>query len=59
MTDTLIEFIKAIQATGRCNMFDTVAVQRAAYENELFELVLFIEEHRAEYARFILSGKCE
>ena len=59
MTDKVVTQVLAIRAGATCNMFDTVAVQRAAYENDFFELVLFIEEHKAEYARFILTGKCE
>jgi len=38
------------------NMFDAVAVQRMAYENDFFELVLFIEEQKQEYCEFILHG---
>jgi len=59
MTDKIVSQVLAIRAGATVNMFDTVAVQRAAYENDFFELVLFIEEHKAEYARFILTGKCE
>jgi hypothetical protein len=37
-------------------MFDIHAVQRLAYEREFYELVMFIEEHRKEYVRFIIYG---
>lgn len=48
--------ILAIRDTGKTNMFDSVAVQRLANEMNLFETVLFIEDHRKEYSRFILEG---
>ncbi len=28
-----------------------------AYEREFYELVMFIEDHKKEYVRFILYGK--
>lgn len=49
--------ILAIRKTGLTNMFDTLAVQRIAHEMNFFELVVFLEEHRDEYARFILTGE--
>jgi len=48
-----------VRSGASCNMLDTAAVQRAAYDNDFFELVLFIEERKADYVRFILTGKCE
>ncbi len=38
-------------------MFDTNAVQVIADEMEFYELVVFIEEHRDEYAHLILTGE--
>ena len=38
-------------------MFDLTAVQRAAYDNGFFELVLFIEEHKGDYVHFIFTGE--
>ena len=57
MTDKIREQILAIRKTGRTNMFDSITVQRIAYELQFYELVVFIEEHRNEYARFILTGE--
>lgn len=57
MDSNVKEQILAIRKTGLTNMFDTLAVQRIAYGNSFFELVIFIEEHRDEYARFILTGE--
>ena len=59
MSDKVFAQVMAIRAKAACNMMDAVAVQRAAFENDYHELVLFIEEHKAEYARFILTGHCD
>ena len=57
MNDTVKEQILAIRTTGLTNMFDVTAVQRLAYEHDYFELVCYIEEDRAGYVRFILTGE--
>ena len=59
MRDKLIEEILAVRDTGRTNMFDVYAVQRVAYELELYDLVVYLEEKKnwKEYTRFILTGK--
>lgn len=57
MTDKVREQILAVRATGRTNMFDTNAVQVIADEMHFYELVVFIEEHKDKYARFILTGE--
>jgi len=57
MTDLIRKQILAIRDTGKTNMLDTVHVQRMAYEHGYYELVLFLEEHKREYARFILTGE--
>ena len=56
MTDKVKEQILAIRDTGLTNMFDIHAVQKIAYDMELYELVNFIEENRSAYVRFILTG---
>ena len=50
------EQILSIRDTGLTNMFDLPMVQRLAYERGYFELVLYLEDHRDEYIRFILHG---
>lgn len=50
--------ILAVRATGRTNMFDTNMVQVIADEMKFYELVVFIEEHKGDYAKFILTGEC-
>lgn len=57
MTEKIREQISAVRDSGVANMCDTVAVQRAAFERDFYELVLFIEENREEYWNFILTGR--
>ena len=59
MTQTIKEQILEIRDTGLTNMFDVNMVQRLAYERDFYELVTWLEEHRKEYVRFILTGKEE
>ena len=59
MTDKVKEQILAVRDTGLTNMFDLRAVQRIAYEMDFYELVPFIEEEKAAYVRFILTGETE
>lgn len=47
----------AIRDTERTNMFDINMVQYIANELGYYDLVVFIEEHRKEYVRFILTGE--
>ena len=56
MTDKIKEQILAIRDTGLTNMFDVNAVQRIAYEMEFYELVIFLEEEKAKYVKFVLNG---
>ena len=56
MTEIIRNQILAVRDTGRENMFNVPAIQRIAYEMDFFELVMFLEEHREEYVRFILYG---
>ncbi len=57
MTEKIKEQILAIRDTGRTNMLDVNMVQMIAFEMEFYQLVDFIEEHRTEYVRFIMTGK--
>jgi hypothetical protein len=57
MDSKVKEQILAIRKTGLTNMFDTLSVQRIAHKMNFFELVVFLEEHKDEYARFILTGE--
>ena len=57
MDEKVREQILAIRDTGLTNMFDITAVQRLAYERDFYELVLYLEDHRSEYSKFILTGE--
>lgn len=57
MTETIKQQILAIRATGETNMFDANMVQYIANREGYYELVIYLEEHRKEYADFILTGK--
>ena len=57
MDENIKRQILAVRDTGLTNMFDIHAVQRIAYEMDFYELVNFIEEDKAKYVRFILTGE--
>ena len=57
ITEKIRQQILAVRDTGLTNMFDIHAVQRIAYDMEFYELVTYLEEHRREYAHFILTGE--
>lgn len=59
MTEKVRDQILSIRDTGLTNMFDIPMVQRLAYDRVYYELVIFLEEHRKEYARFILTGEAD
>nr|DAO73680.1 MAG TPA: protein of unknown function (DUF5049) [Caudoviricetes sp.] len=57
MNEKIVSQIMDIRDSGRVNMFDIPSVQRMAFEMGFYELVCFIEEDRAAYVRFILTGE--
>lgn len=57
MTDKVKEQILAIRDTGLTNMFDISRVKKVASEMDYYELVVFIEENKEEYIKFIFTGK--
>jgi hypothetical protein len=59
VTDLLKSQIEQVRRGGKANMLDVCAVQYAANEEKLYELVVFIEEHRKEYARYVMTGESE
>jgi len=59
MTDKIRDQIMAIRDSGAVNMMNVTQVQRLAFEQDFHELVIFIEENRGEYIRFILYGDTE
>ena len=58
-SDTVVEQILAVRATGRVNMFSVNEVQAVAFEMEFYELVNFITDEPKRYSRFILTGNTE
>ena len=52
----LKEQILDVRDSGEVNMFDTNAVQVLASQRGHYDLVVFIEDHRREYCKFILTG---
>lgn len=58
MTEKIKEQILAVRDTGRTNMLDSNMVQVIANEMHFFDLVIFIEENREAYGKFILTGEC-
>ena len=59
MTDKIRDQIMAIRDSGAVNMMNVTQVQRLAFEQDFHELVIFIEDNRGEYVRFILYGDNE
>ena len=59
MNSTVREQIMAIRSGAETNMFDANAVQQIAMREGFYELVCWLEDHKREYSRFILTGKTE
>ena len=57
MSEKVRNQILAIRASGLTNMFDVNMVQRLAFDRGFHELVIYLEEHRAEYVHFIMTGE--
>lgn len=57
MTDKVFQQLMDIRDSGLTNMFDTNMVQKLAYDRDYFELVMYIEDHKKEYAHFIMTGR--
>ena len=57
MSETVKKQILVIRDTGLTNMFDVHMVERIANDMGFYELVVYLDEHRREYAHFILTGE--
>ena len=57
MNEKVFSQIMDIRDSGQVNLFDVPGVQRMAFEMGFYELVCFIEDDRAAYIRFILTGE--
>jgi hypothetical protein len=49
--------ILAIRESGVTNMFDLPRVSQEAYTRGFHELVVYLNDHKADYCRFILTGE--
>lgn len=56
ISEKIKEQILAIRDSGVTNMVDINRVQYEANERRFYELVLYLEDNKAEYSRFILTG---
>ena len=56
MDEKIKKQILAIRDSGVTNMFDVKRVQYEANLKDFHELVLYLEDNKAEYSRFILTG---
>lgn len=57
MTDKVFQQLMDIRSGGKSNMLDLKTVQRLAYDEDYYELVVYIEEHPKEYFHFIMTGR--
>ena len=57
MTEKVFQQIMQIRSGGKSNMLDLNMVQCLAYDAGLYELVMYIEEHKNQYFRFIMTGR--
>ena len=57
MTKRIKEQIEAVRQSGETNMLDTSMVQWIANRENYYELVIYLEEHREEYANYIFTGE--
>lgn len=57
MNETIRLQILTIRESGITNMFDLPRVQHEAYTQGFHELVIYLNDHKAKYARFILTGE--
>jgi hypothetical protein len=57
MDDKVRKQILVIRDTGLTNMFDVPMVQRLAFDRDFYELMLFLEDYRQKYLKFIMTGE--
>ena len=56
ITQKAYDGIMAVRASGRVNMLDRKGVQRVANDLEEYAAVVWIEDHKSEYAHLIFEG---
>lgn len=57
MSDKVIEQVLVIRAEAKFNMFSAADIQREAFEKGFNELVVFLDKHKKEYSKFVLTGE--
>lgn len=57
MDEKVLEELMAVRSSGKTNMLDIHAVQRIAFDSGFYDLVVFIEERKADYVHFIMTGE--
>ncbi len=57
MNETIRMQILAIRKSGVTNMFDLPRVRQEACTRGFYELVIYLNDHKADYCRFILTGE--
>jgi hypothetical protein len=59
ITEKIMKQILAIRDGGSTNMLDVNRVQYEANARGFYDLVVYLNDHRDDYSRFILSGESE
>ena len=59
MDERIRRQILLVRDSGLTNMFDLNGVQRVAFDEGFYDLVMFIEEHENAYIQFLLRGDVE
>ncbi len=57
MNKTIKKQIENIRKSGETNMLDVNMVQWIANREHYYELVVYLEDHRKEYAEYLFTGK--
>lgn len=57
MNETIRMQILTIRESGVTNMFDLLSVQHEANARHFYKLVIYLNEHKTDYCRFILTGE--
>lgn len=56
VSQTIADQSEAVRSSGVCNMLDFNCVHRAAFDNEYYDLVTWMQDNKKLYATMIFSG---
>jgi hypothetical protein len=59
MNRTIKEQVLAVRDTGETNMFDANTVRVMENRMGFYELAVYLEDHKREYSRFVLTGETD